>query len=73
MTTLNESVATQLREAADQVDNSATLDGGSDQYYDEGGGRVMVSIEAMNSLRRALNRCLGKSEFYAETKKWSNG
>ena len=71
MATLNESVASQLRAAADSVEQSATRDGGGDNLYDEGDGRVEVSIEAMEKLRSALNRCMGKSAFYVDPDKWT--
>lgn len=67
MTTLIESVASQLRAAAEQVDDSAMQDGNGD-LYDEGDGRVTVSVEALVKLRHALNRCLGKPEFYSDPK-----
>lgn len=70
MSELIESVATQLRIAADKVEESAVREGWDDDFHDEGDGMVMVSIEAMTELRHALNRCMGKPAFYRES---SNG
>lgn len=49
-----------LREAARTVEDSAVRDGWSEDFYDNGFGKVEVSIDALESLCTALFRSLRK-------------